>query len=412
MSGEVLVSVKGVSKKFCRDLKRSLWYGVQDITNELLGRNSRSKNLRPQEFWALRDISFELKRGESLGLMGPNGAGKSTLLKLLNGLVKPDVGQITVHGRMGALIELGAGFNPILTGRENIYVNAAVLGIPKRQVDRMIQEIIDFAGLEEFVDTPVQSYSSGMRVRLGFAVAAQLKPDILIVDEVLAVGDAYFRRKCINYMQKLFRSRETAVILVSHNLRNIEQVCDRAMYLEHGRVLAQGQTDQVISQYLYDSNSQYAEHTAKGVGQREGSGEIRFTDVSIESALTGESSLAVGEPITVRAQFKVLKPIEFARFRVGIQDFATQTLITWANVDVKDLSQDGEIVCTFPDIYLYPRSYSIYVSVTDLLVLFDRVSNAQTFVVGSARNNDIKFSAGDPPLIGLPHTIEINLKEA
>jgi lipopolysaccharide transport system ATP-binding protein len=412
VSGEVLVSVKGVSKKFCRDLKRSLWYGVQDIANELLVRNSRSKTLRPQEFWALRDISFELKRGESLGLMGPNGAGKSTLLKLLNGLVKPDVGQITVHGRMGALIELGAGFNPILTGRENIYVNAAVLGIPKRQVDRMIQEIIDFAGLEEFVDTPVQSYSSGMRVRLGFAVAAQLKPDILIVDEVLAVGDAYFRRKCINYMQKLFRSRETAVILVSHNLRNIEQVCDRAMYLERGRAVAQGQTDQVISQYLYDSNTQYAEHTAKGVGQREGSGEIRFTDVSIESALTGESSLAVGEPITVRAQFKVLKPIEFARFRVGIQDFATQTLITWANVDVKDLSQDGEIVCTFPDIYLYPRSYSIYVSVTDLLVLFDRVSNAQTFVVGSARNNDIKFSAGDPPLIGLPHTIEINLKEA
>jgi lipopolysaccharide transport system ATP-binding protein len=278
MNDEVLIRVENVSKKFCRDLKSSLWYGVQDIVGELLGRNGgQDHELRPKEFWALRDISLELKRGESLGLIGSNGAGKSTLLKLLNGLLKPDQGRITVRGRMGALIELGAGFNPILTGRENIYVNAAVLGIPKRQVDRIIGKIIDFAELEEFIDTPVQSYSSGMRVRLGFAVAAQLDPDILVVDEVLAVGDAYFQRKCISYMKNLFHSHKTAVILVSHNLFTIEQVCDRVIRLDYGQIVARGQTRQVVSQYLYNVNMQYAERTAEHAAQREGSGEIRFT---------------------------------------------------------------------------------------------------------------------------------------
>ncbi len=409
MSGEVLLSVDGVAKKFCRDLRRSLWYGVRDISSELLGRNSRSQNLRPKEFWALHDISFELKRGESLGLMGPNGAGKSTLLKLLNGLIKPDQGQITVYGRMGALIELGAGFNPILTGRENIYVNAAVLGIPKRKVDRMMDSIIGFAELEEFIDTPVQSYSSGMRVRLGFAVAAQMKPDILIVDEVLAVGDSYFRRKCIDYMRELFQSGDTAVILVSHNLRNIEQVCDRAIYLEHGRVVTQGQTDQVISNYLYDANMQYAEQAAKPAIQRQGSGAVRFTDAEVKSARTGESYLESGEPITIQARFKSFRPAEFVRFRVGVQDFATQTIITWANVDAKNLSEDGKIECTFPDIHLLPRTYSVYLSATDLLGLYDLWSNAQVFVVSGAQDEDVKYSVGDPHLIHIRHSIELNL---
>lgn len=409
MSGKVLVNVEGVSKKFCRDLKRSLWYGVQDIAGEFLGRNSRSPHLRPKEFWALRDISFELKRGESLGLMGSNGAGKSTLLKLLNGLIKPDEGRITVHGRMGALIELGAGFNPILTGRENIYVNAAVLGISKQRVNRVIDSIIDFAELDEFIDAPVQSYSSGMRVRLGFAVAAQMKPDILVVDEVLAVGDSYFRRKCIDYMQELFRSGDTAVILVSHNLRNIEQVCDRAIYLERGRVVAQGQTDQTISSYLYDANTRYAEQSAKSAIQRQGSGAVRFTEVEVRSARTGESYLESGEPITIHARFNSFKPAEFVRFRVGIQDFATQTIITWANVDVENLDKGGEIVCTFPDIHLLPRTYSVYLSATDLLGLYDLWSNAQVFVVSGARDEDVKYSVGDLQLIHIRHSIELSL---
>jgi len=184
MDKETLVQVKNVSKKFCRDLKKSLLYGAQDIAGEFLGYYGRNAQLRPEEFWALKDISFDLKRGECLGIIGKNGSGKSTILKLINGLLKPDAGRVTVRGRVGALIELGAGFNPILTGRENIYINGAVLGLGKREIDKKLDQIIDFSELEEFIDMPVQSYSSGMKVRLGFSIAAQMDPDILIIDEV------------------------------------------------------------------------------------------------------------------------------------------------------------------------------------------------------------------------------------
>ena len=168
MTQETLVKVENVSKKFCRDLKKSLWYGVKDIFGEITGRNNPMEELRPEEFWSVNDVSFELKRGECLGLIGPNGAGKSTLLKMLNGLIKPDRGQITMRGRVGALIELGAGFNPILTGRENIYVNGAVLGFTKEEINRKLDSIIEFSELKDFIEAPVQNYSSGMKVRLGF----------------------------------------------------------------------------------------------------------------------------------------------------------------------------------------------------------------------------------------------------
>jgi len=407
MSDELLVQVENVSKKFCRDLKRSLWYGVKDISRDLLGHNSKPE-LRSEEFWALRDISFELKRGESLGLIGANGAGKTTLLTILNGLIKPDKGRITVRGRVGALISLGAGFNPVLTGRENIYINAAVLGIPKRRVDRIIDKIIDFAGVEEFINTPVQSYSSGMRVRLGFAIAAQLEPDVLIVDEVLAVGDAYFRRKCITHMQELFRSGKTTVILVSHNIRHIEQVCNRAIYLEHGQVVAQGETSQIISQYMYNSNTFYAERATNVSTERWGSGEIRFVEADVRSARTGEPYIEAGDPITVRAKFKCFKPVKFVRLRVGLRDFTTQTLITMADIDVNDLGQDGEVVCTFPDIYLHPRSYSIYLSATDLLMFVDELNNSKVFVVARAGDDEAKFLADDQQLLHIPHSIKLN----
>ena len=194
MMGEPpLIQVDRVSKRFCRDLKRSLWYGVKDMTAELFGQSRAVDDLRKGEFWAVEDVSFAVRRGECVGLIGPNGAGKSTLLKMLNGLIKPDAGRITMRGRVGALIELGTGFNPILTGRENIYNNAAVLGLDKAFVDRRLDDIIAFAEIGDAIDAPVRSYSSGMKVRLGFAVAAHMEPDVLLIDEVLAVGDAGFR---------------------------------------------------------------------------------------------------------------------------------------------------------------------------------------------------------------------------
>ena len=231
MDSDVLVKVEGVSKKFCRDLKRSLWYGVKDISSEILG-ISPSGELRKKEFWAVNDVSFELRRGECLGLIGHNGAGKSTLLKMLNGLIKPDKGRITMKGRIGALIELGAGFNPILTGRENIYNNGAVLGFSKKEIDKKLEAIIDFAEIEEFIDTPVQNYSSGMKVRLGFAVAAQMEPDVLIIDEVLAVGDIEFKVKCLNRIYELLRN--TSVIFVSHSMPQIARVASSLLLMEKG----------------------------------------------------------------------------------------------------------------------------------------------------------------------------------
>lgn len=230
---DTLIKVENVSKKFCRSLKRSLWYGVQDLGSELIGRNNNHKELRKGEFWAVKDVSFEVKRGNTLGLIGRNGAGKTTLLRMLNGLIKPDSGRIEVNGRMQALIALGAGFNPILTGRENVYVNASVLGIRKAEIDRRFDEIVSFSGIEEFIDTPVQNYSSGMAVRLGFAVAAHLDPDILLVDEVLAVGDEGFQSKCLNKIGDL-KKRGTGIILVSHNMHAISTFANRVVLMNNG----------------------------------------------------------------------------------------------------------------------------------------------------------------------------------
>jgi lipopolysaccharide transport system ATP-binding protein len=235
MSEPPLVRVEHVSKKFCRSLRRSLWYGLRDLGTELLGRAGDDRlRLRQDEFLAVDDVSFELRRGECLGLIGANGAGKSTLLKMLNGLVRPDAGKIEIRGRVGALIELGAGFNPILTGRENVYVNGAVLGLTKKEIDAKFDAIVEFAELREFIDTPVQSYSSGMRVRLGFAVAAHLEPDVLLIDEVLAVGDVAFRSKCLSSIAEL--SRTAAVVFVSHHMALVAMICTRVASMKSGRL--------------------------------------------------------------------------------------------------------------------------------------------------------------------------------
>jgi len=249
---EALVKVDGLGKKFCRGLKRSLWYGIRDIAAELTARKRDTVTLRKDEFWALEDVNFQINKGELVGLIGSNGAGKTTLLKLLSGLVKPDRGEITVRGKIQALIALNAGFNPILTARENIYINGAVLGFTKKEMDGMLEQIIEFAEIGDFIDMPVQSYSSGMQVRLGFAVAVNLKPDILIVDEVLAVGDASFRRKARNKMMELLHSG-ISVLFVSHNMALVSSLTSRCIYLKKGKLVASGPSDEVTSLYLSDS---------------------------------------------------------------------------------------------------------------------------------------------------------------
>jgi lipopolysaccharide transport system ATP-binding protein len=255
-----MVTVEGVSKKFCRSLKKSLWYGLQDMISEIvpLGARARSADrpgatqaeaseLRQGEFWAVNGISFELRRGECLGLIGRNGAGKTTLLRMLNGLIKPDVGRIEMRGRVGALIALGAGFNPILSGRENVYVNGSILGLTRTEIDAKIEEIIDFADIRDFIDAPVQSYSSGMQVRLGFAVATAMQPDVLILDEVLAVGDAAFRNKCYRRIADL--RKKAAVIFVTHNMEQVARVCDKSLVMAKGRIVCLGDVNEGIAAY-------------------------------------------------------------------------------------------------------------------------------------------------------------------
>ncbi|WP_309740259.1 MULTISPECIES: ABC transporter ATP-binding protein [unclassified Chamaesiphon] len=235
---EVLIRVENVSKKFCRSLKKSLWYGIKDIGLELTGRKYEHE-LRADEFWSVKDISFELRRGECLGLIGRNGAGKTTLLRMLNGLIKPDRGSIEINGQVGGLIALGAGFNPILTGRENIYVNGSILGLSKAEIDAKFEEIIEFAELGEFIDAPVQTYSSGMSVRLGFAVAVVLiKPDVLLLDEVLAVGDMGFVLKCFRKIDLLIPN--CAVIFVSHSMPQVSRIATDIALLEKGKPVYQG----------------------------------------------------------------------------------------------------------------------------------------------------------------------------
>ncbi|MGH8544534.1 MAG: ABC transporter ATP-binding protein, partial [Gammaproteobacteria bacterium] len=229
MPSDVSIKVAGISKKFCRSLKRTVLYCAKDVAQDIFGiPGTTSNGLRLDEFWALKDISFEVKQGDCLGLLGLNGAGKSTLLKLLNGLFLPDKGTITVRGRVGALLELGSGFHPMLTGRENVYVSGAVLGLSKREIDKKFDEIVDFAELWDFIDTPVKRYSSGMYVRLGFAVAVHTEPDILLIDEALAVGDILFQARCYSKLRE-FKEKGTTIIFVTHSLDLITSHCSRAV---------------------------------------------------------------------------------------------------------------------------------------------------------------------------------------
>lgn len=249
MSDEITVRCDNVSKRFSRNLKKSLFYGLQDTFAELK-LNSAGKGdpeLRDSEFWALRNVSFELKRGDSLALMGSNGSGKTTMLKVLNGLLKPDTGSVTLKGRVGALISLGAGFNPILTGRENVYVNGSVLGFSKRDIDARFDEIVQFADIERAIDAPVRTYSSGMQVRLGFSIATCMDPQILLIDEVLAVGDFNFRSRCYGRLAKLMA--DTTILFVSHSAQQVTRICRKGLLLENGCPIIHDDVAKVILEY-------------------------------------------------------------------------------------------------------------------------------------------------------------------
>jgi lipopolysaccharide transport system ATP-binding protein len=248
---DVILSVDHVSKRFCRDLKRSLFYGIQDIAAEVLALRDEANSLRPKEFWALKDVNLELRQGQALGLIGKNGSGKSTLLRVISGLIKPDAGLVEVTGLIAPLIALGAGFNPVLTGRENIFANMSILGLTREEIRDRFNDVVDFAEIGDAIDSPLQTYSSGMAARLGFACAIYTEPDILLIDEVLAVGDVKFRGKCYRRLAKL-REKGISFILVSHSPNSILSLCETAVYLSKGEMIMAGDTHQVMRRYESD----------------------------------------------------------------------------------------------------------------------------------------------------------------
>ena len=299
--GEVLIKAENVSKKFAKDLKKSLYYGLTDVFNGIT-RSKNEKSLREDEFWAVKDVSFEVRRGECLGLIGHNGAGKSTLLKILNGLIAPDEGTVTMYGKIGALIELGAGFNPILTGRENIYNNGAVIGFNKQEINEKLQKIIAFAELEEFIDMPVQNYSSGMKVRLGFAIAAQLEPDVLIIDEVLAVGDLGFILKCFKRIDTILPN--TAMIFVSHSMPMISRICNEIILMDRGKALFQGKN---VSQGIDAYYDRFKSTDGKNVVFTDNSLELVNAYVVDKNPIEDYYEIHWNESITCVFEIKILK---------------------------------------------------------------------------------------------------------
>lgn len=298
--GEILMEVTGLSKRFCRDLKKSLLYGVADIGREAIGREPRKDWLRTSEFWALRNINFQVRRGESVGLVGKNGSGKTTLMRILSGLIKPTVGRVMTKGRVAPLLALGAGFNPILTGRENIYVNMAVLGLTKEEIDERFEDVVKFSEIEYALDAPVQNYSSGMTARLGFSCAIHTRPDILLIDEVLAVGDLQFRQKCMRTLNEM-RANGTTFIIVNHAAALLLQVCNKAIYIDGGNLLADGDAESVIEQYEADLFKGSAETKKSSSGSKPVVTEF-FALPAVEFEQKGEISrdLRTGQPATLR----------------------------------------------------------------------------------------------------------------
>jgi len=316
MNDDIAIRVEKASKKYCKLLKRSMLYGVRDIGRNALGMSSHSNKLRKGEFWAVDDVSFELKKGETLGIIGPNGSGKTTLLKMLNGIFWPDKGKITINGKVGALIEVGAGFHPLLTGRENVYVNAAILGMTKKEVDEKFDSIVGFADIGDFIDVPVKYYSSGMFVRLGFAVAVHCEPDILLVDEVLAVGDYKFQQKAFSRIEN-YKQKRIPTVLVSHNLHTIRFMCDKVVVLNKGKMKFIGDASRAVQTYQALAGEEIS--IREQFGLNKGSNLVKIKKVEIFD-LNGKKRKVFhsNEGIIVNVEYFAEIKIENPIFQFGI----------------------------------------------------------------------------------------------
>ncbi|MEM7456896.1 MAG: ABC transporter ATP-binding protein [Planctomycetota bacterium] len=405
---DLILDVNHVWKIYCRNLKRSMKYGIQDLARQMigLGRDRTHEDLRNGEFFAVRDASFQIRKGECVAMIGPNGAGKSTMLKMVNGLIKPDSGDITIRGKTGALIELGAGFNPILSGRENIYINASVLGISKNRVDRVFDEIVEFAELGHVINDPIKTYSSGMRVRLGFSIAANLKPQLLIMDEVLAVGDVGFRLKCYAHLRKLI-DEGVSIILVTHALGMLNRVATRSVVFSKGKIVFDGdlETGTGVYQELMTTQAEERKEKNRKPGEERPAwvDSVEVLDANDQPAKdfqTGDRlKLRIRTACTRRMRsrivFALLSPVHGKIFGASsaYRDF-------WV-----DLTPEGnEITVEFDQLPLMIGAYYFNVSIfgEDIYDFHDRMQGCGNFRVnGPAMNSD---GMGINGMLKLNHT--------
>jgi lipopolysaccharide transport system ATP-binding protein len=371
MSGLPVVKAENISKKYCKTLKRSMFYGLSDICRNVLGLKTNSGNLRINEFWAVDGVSFEIKPGEIFGVIGANGAGKTALLKMLNGIFWPDKGKITVNGKVGALIEVGAGFHPALTGRENIYINGAILGMSKKEVEDRFDNIVAFAELGSFLDAPVKHYSSGMYVKLGFAIAVYSKSDILLVDEILSVGDEKFRNKCQNRIEEL-RKAGTAIIYVSHDLMSVKRLCSRGLWLDAGKARYVGDIKEAVDSYIFDlnqkMNNELSEANRNMNITRAGSGEILIKEVRFEGNNREKYVFRTGEDITIdvlcNAKENIKKPL-FGAIIHGISGTYIAGVNSSLDAGLENISGPFSVRYTFLCVPLLPGRYFLSLVVHD-----------------------------------------------
>ncbi|MCP3958360.1 MAG: ABC transporter ATP-binding protein [bacterium] len=374
---EVAIKAEGLTKQYFIGSRQRQHDTVRDLladvlatpfrraANLLRGRATGAADL-DRSIFALKDVSFEVARGEVLGIIGRNGAGKSTLLKILSRITEPTAGHAEIHGRIGSLLEVGTGFHPELTGRENIYLNGAILGMSRTDLDRQFDEIVGFAEVDEFIDTPVKHYSSGMYLRLAFAVAAHLEPETLLVDEVLAVGDVKFQRKCIGKMEDVANEGRT-VLFVSHNLGSIRQLCDTCILLHGGRIRARGTPDEVIRRYVTaGAQSSNADVTPDRTSQRSGTGEGRIGRCSVLNAAgVNDSCLGIGEPFRLRLEISLSagKDPIVAGFEVkqmdGLQVLNLRSDGQGISFELDGASERHVIEIEVPGLPLYPGTYAI-----------------------------------------------------
>jgi ABC-type polysaccharide/polyol phosphate transport system ATPase subunit len=379
----VVVSAEGVSKKFRLFKERN---------NSLKATVVRGHRIVAEDFWALRDVSFDVHEGETFGLIGENGSGKSTMLKCLTKILRPDAGEVRVDGKISALLELGAGFHPELSGRENVFLNGAILGLGQKELRRRFDEIVEFAGIGPFIDEPVKNYSSGMYIRLGFSVAINVDPDVLLVDEVLAVGDEAFQRKCNEKFADM-RSKGKTIVLVSHGMPSVQNLCDRVAWFEHGRMKMIGEPREVIETYM--GEVQVDRELDEEGNSRWGSGEGRITNVELLNR-SGRPTTQVrtGDAITLRLHYDIDEAIERPVFGLAfntVEGFLVSGPNSRDAGCVPDkLDGSGYVDIAFESLRLLPRTYDLHVSLYDYSCThpFDYRQNVLRFDVNRGVNHE------------------------